>query len=78
MTVMDTKYEVIELDDLSDDEAMIINIFINEGRLREQERIIAKLKTLYNIDCCCDSAKFGDHYLSHQQPDNIIDFIKKD
>ena len=78
VSATETKYEIIELDDLTDDEAMIINIFIREGMLREQERIIAKLKTLYNIDCCCDSASFGDHYLSHQQPDNLIDFIKKD
>ena len=75
---MSTKYEVIELDDLTDDETMIINIFINEGRIREQERIIAKLQTLYGITCCCDSATFGDHYLSHKQPDNLIDFIKED
>lgn len=75
---MSTKYEVIELDNLTDREAFIIDIFIREGRLREQERIIAKLQTLYGITCCCDSATFGDHYLSHQQPDNLIDFIKKD
>ena len=78
VTAMDNKYEILELDDLTSDEAMIINIFINEGRLREQERIIAKLQTLYNITCCCDSATFGDHYLSHKQPDNLIDFIKAD
>lgn len=74
---METKYEIIELDDLTDDETMIINIFIREGMLREQERIIAKLNTLYNTTCCCDSATFGDHYLSHRQPDNLIDFIKE-
>ena len=75
---METKYEVIELEDLTDSETLIINIFINEGRLREQERIIAKLQTLYPVSCCCDTAQFGEHYLSHRQPDNLIDFIKED
>ncbi len=78
MTAMDTEYEILEFSDMTDDQVMIFNLIIREGMLREQERIIAKLKTLYNIDCCCDTAKFGDHYLSHQQPDNLIDFIKKD
>ena len=78
VSAMDTRYEVLELDGLTEDQAKIIDILIQEGMLREQERIIAKLKTLYNIDCCCDSASFGDHYLSHRQPDNLIDFIKKD
>ena len=71
------EYEKIELD-LTEDETLIFNIILNEGRLQEQERIIAKLKTLYDITCCCDAATFGAHYLSHQQPDNLIDFIKKD
>jgi hypothetical protein len=78
VTATETKYEIIELDDLTDDQAMIVNIFIREGMLREQERIIAKLNTLSDITCCCDTSTFGNHYLSHQQPDNLIDFIKKD
>ena len=75
---MSTKYKVIELDNLSEDQAMIIDILIREGMLREQERIIAKLNTLYDIACCCDTATFGNHYLSCKQPDNLIDFIKED
>ena len=66
----------IELDGLSPAEELVINILINEGRRREREEIIESLMTLYNIDCCCDSASFGDHYLSHVQPDNLIDLIK--
>ena len=75
---MENNYVTLELDNITEREAFIIDIFIREGRLREQERIIAKLQTLYNIDCCCDSAPFGEHYLSHRQPDNLIDFIKED
>lgn len=75
---MENEYVTLELDNLTEREMFIIDIFIREGRLREQERIIAKLNTLYDITCCCDSAKFGDHYLSHQQPDNLIDFIRED
>ena len=75
---MENEYVTLELDNITEREAFIIDIFIREGRLREQERIIAKLNTLYNITCCCDSATFGDHYLSHKQPDNLIDFIKAD
>ena len=78
MTAMDTKYEILELEDMTDDQVMIFNLIIREGMLREQERIIAKLNTLYDITCCCDTSSFGNHYLSHQQPDNLIDFIKKD
>ncbi len=78
MNAIQTEYVTLELDNLTDREAFIIDIFIREGKLREQERIIAKLKTLYDITCCCDSDSFGNHYLSHKQPDNLIDFIKKD
>ena len=78
MTAMDTEYEILEFSDMTDDQVMIFNLIIREGMIREQERIIAKLNTLYNITCCCDSATFGDHYLSHKQPDNLIDFIKAD
>lgn len=74
---MENEYVTLELDNITEREAFIIDVFIREGRLREQERIIAKLNTLYNITCCCDSATFGDHYLSHKQPDNLIDFIKE-
>ena len=78
MTVMETEYEILEFEDMSEDQVLIFNLIIREGMLREQERIIAKLQTLHNITCCCDSATFGDHYLSHKQPDNLIDFIKAD
>ena len=76
-SVMDNEYVTLELDNITEREAFIIDIFIREGRLREQERIIAKLNTLYDTTCCCDSATFGSHYLSHKQPDNLIDFIKE-
>jgi hypothetical protein len=75
---MENEYVTLELDNLTEREIFIIDIFIREGRLREQERIIAKLNTLYDITCCCDSATFGAHYLSERQPDNLIDFIKRD
>lgn len=78
MSVTEAEYVTLELDNLTEREMFIIDIFIREGRLREQERIIAKLNTLYDITCCCDTASFGAHYLSHKQPDNLIDFIKKD
>lgn len=78
MSVTETEYVTLELDNLTEREMFIIDIFIREGRLREQERIIAKLNTLYDITCCCDSDTFGNHYLSHKQPDNLIDFIKAD
>ena len=78
VTAIQTEYVTLDLDNLTEREAFIIEIFIREGSLREQERIIAKLNTLYDITCCCDTATFGGHYLSHKQPDNLIDFIKKD
>lgn len=56
-------------------QAFVINIFINEGRRREREEIIAALMEMYDVDCCCDSASFGDHYLSDRQPDSIIKMI---
>ncbi len=46
MTAMDTEYEILEFSDMTDDQVMIFNLIIREGMLREQERIIAKLKTL--------------------------------
>ena len=49
-----------------------------QGREDREQEIIAKLMTLYDTTCCCDSATFGSHYLTHKQPDNLIDFIKKD
>ena len=49
-----------------------------QGREDMREEIIHLLmKEMYNIDCCCDSASFGDHYLSNMQYDNIPDFIRK-
>lgn len=77
MTVTQINYKTIELTDLTPDQALIIDILIREGMLREQERIITKLNTLYDITCCCDTATFGAHYLAHKQPDNLIDFIKE-
>lgn len=74
---MDEELTTIELDNLTELDQLIINMFINEGRRREREEIIADLMKMYHVDCCCDTAYFGDHYLSHKQPDNIIDLIKK-
>ena len=74
--IKDDVLTTIELDGLTPAEELVINVIINEGRRREREEIIESLMTLYNIDCCCDSASFGDHYLSHVQPDNLIDLIK--
>lgn len=68
--------ETIEVTPENDIQAIVINAFINEGRLREQEEIIELLMGMYNVTCCCDTASFGDHYLAHNQPDNIIDMIK--
>lgn len=68
----------IELDNLSPAEELVINVIINEGRRREREEIIATLiEELNNVSCCCDTATFGTHYLAHNQPDNIIDLIKR-
>lgn len=71
----DKELVTMELD-LNDKEMFIANLFISEGRRREREEIIEQLMSLYNITCCCDSAPFGEHYLSHRQSDNIIDLIK--
>lgn len=60
------------------DPALLASIFIREGRMRERERIVQLLMTRYEDGCCCDSAAFGDHYLSHKQPDNLIDMILSD
>ncbi len=71
----DKELTVVELD-ATPEQAMIINIVINEGRRREREEIIAELMKHYNESCCCDTAVFGEHYLSHRQPDNFIDMIR--
>ena len=63
--------------DLNDKEMFIANLFISEGRRREREEIIAALMELYDIDCCCDSSSFGEHYLSDRQPDNLIKMINQ-
>ena len=67
----------IELEPQDDFQALVMNIFINEGRRREREEIIAALMELYDVDCCCDSSSFGEHYLSERQPDSIIKMIKQ-
>lgn len=77
VSATETKYTTIELD-LPPAAQIIADALIREGELREQERIIEKLKTLWDVTCCCDSSSFGEHYLSHRQGDNLIDFIKKD
>jgi len=71
--------ELVHLELEIDDELqqLVIDMFINEGRRREREEIIAALMNKYNESCCCDSANFGDHYLSPRQPDNIIGMINK-
>lgn len=71
--------KLVNLDLELDDELqqLVVEIFINEGRRREREEIIASLMELYNLSCCCDSASFGQHYLSPKQPDNLVDLINK-
>jgi hypothetical protein len=64
----------IELD-LDEEAQLIANILINEGRRREREEIVEALMRLDEAGCCCDSATFGDHYLSDKQPDNLISLI---
>ena len=76
VTVTPTEYTTIDLD-FTSDQMLVVGLLLREGMLREQERIIAKLNTLYDITCCCDTATFGAHYLAHKQPDNLIDFIKE-
>lgn len=68
--------EILEIEPENDMQALVMNIFINEGRLREQEEIIELLKGMWNVSCCCDTDTFGNHYLASNQPDNIIDMIR--
>lgn len=70
--------ELVRLElDLDDEATFVANLFIDEGRRREREEIIATLiKELGDVSCCCDTATFGAHYLAHNQSDNIIDLIK--
>lgn len=56
----------------------VLMLGYEQGREDREAEIIAKLMTLYDISCCCDTSSFGNHYLSCKQPDNLIDFIKKD
>ena len=75
---MKTNHEeltTIEFEPADDFQAFVINLFINEGRRREREEIIASLMEMYDVGCCCDSASFGEHYLSQKQPDSIIKMI---
>ena len=65
----------IEVEPQDDFQALVMNIFINEGRRREREEIIATLMEMYEVGCCCDSSSFGEHYLSEKQPDSIIKMI---
>lgn len=75
MQTNDENLVTLELD-TTPEEKFIIDIVINEGRRREREEIIAQLMEHYNESCCCDTAVFGEHYLSHRQPDNLIDMIR--
>lgn len=70
----DEELVTMELD-LDDNSMFIINLIINEGRRREREEIIAALMGKYDESCCCDTARFGEHYLAHKQPDNLINLI---
>ena len=72
----DEELVTMELD-LDDDSMFIINLIINEGRRREREEIIAALMGKYDESCCCDTARFGEHYLAHKQPDNLINLINQ-
>ena len=72
----DEELTTIEVEPEDDLQLLVMNIFINEGRRREREEIIEYLMSLYDHGCCCDSASFGDHYLSERQPDSIIKMIK--
>lgn len=77
VTATETEYTTIGLD-LPPAAKIIADALIREGAMREQERIIEKLKTLWDVTCCCDSSSFGEHYLSHRQGDNLIKFIKEE
>lgn len=70
----DEELVTMELD-LNDKEMFIANLFISEGRRREREEIIEALMEKFGESCCCDTARFGDHYLSQKQPDNLINLI---
>lgn len=70
MTVLDS-FAKKQIDD------SFVDAYIAEGRRREREEIIQALMGMYNVDCCCDTASFGDHYLAHKQYDNLIDLINK-
>lgn len=72
----DEELVTMELD-LDDNSMFIINLIINEGRRREREEIIAALMGKYDESCCCDTARFGEHYLAHKQPDNLINLINQ-
>lgn len=73
--INDELLTTIELDNLKPAEELVINIILNEGRRREREEIIADLMKKYDESCCCDTARFGEHYLAHKQPDNLINLI---
>lgn len=72
----DEEFVTMELEPENELQALLLNALINEGRMREREEIIEMLMKLENLSCCCDSATFGDHYLSERQPDSIITMIK--
>ena len=72
----DEELVTLELD-LDDNYMFVINLIINEGRRREREEIIAALMGKYDESCCCDTARFGEHYLAHKQPDNLINLINQ-
>ena len=72
---MSEKYIDVEIDLEPEYEAILRGI-VRGAKDEERTRIIQLLiKNLYNTSCCCDTASFGDHYLSHKQPDNLIDLI---
>jgi hypothetical protein len=50
--------------------------YLHKAQQEKVEEIVKLLKReMYDISCCCDTASFGDHYLSHMQPDNLINLI---
>jgi hypothetical protein len=76
---MKTTDDFVNLEfDFDESASFVAELFIKEGRLRERERVIRLLHTLYDLECCCDSASFGDHYLDRRQPDNLVDLIDCD
>lgn len=72
----DEELVTLELD-LDDNYMFVINLIINEGRRREREEIVEALMGKYDESCCCDTARFGEHYLAHKQPDNLINLINQ-